>query len=197
LDKKKRLKMVDTSGLQKKLQASEAKSRIFEAKKRASFGGARFYGVVGAFLLAVDLVDLNLHDEEAYLKVKADYEAGQLVIPDSYIDEKVIDCVEDVYEDEFEEEQGVDYDDLDGDQLVELVGKNRAAFARCNGDLLAQSDEVQKKYVDKQGFHWNFALFVWGGIGGFYTLGGLNSWNRQRKYGNEAKSKAQELKLFD
>jgi hypothetical protein len=190
--------MVDTSDLQKKLQDSEEKSKTFEAKKRKSFGNARIFGFIGAFLLGIDLLDLKLfHDEEAYLQVKADYEAGQLVIPEEYIQEKTMDCVEDVYEDDFEEEQGIDFDDLDLGQLSEFVEKNRAAFEKCSGDILAQSYDVQKGYVYKQGFHWNPALFVWGGIGGLYALGGLNSWNRQRKYGNDAKSKANELKLFD
>tara|TARA_R110002124_G_scaffold64985_2_gene177345 strand:+ start:154354 stop:154920 length:567 start_codon:yes stop_codon:yes gene_type:complete len=188
--------MVDISGLQEKIQKSTEKSQEFEGKKRKSFGEARFYGVLGALLLAVDLADLHFHDEEAYLKLEADYVAGQLVIPEDYMDKKVIECVEDVYEDQFEEDMGVDLDDLSVSQAEEL-GKNQAAFAGCASDVFAQSDEIQKDYVYSQGFHWNPALFVWGGIGGLYALGGLSSWNRQRKYGNEAKSKAEELKLFD
>tara|TARA_R110002124_G_scaffold64985_2_gene177346 strand:+ start:154953 stop:155519 length:567 start_codon:yes stop_codon:yes gene_type:complete len=188
--------MVDTSGLQEKIQKSAEKSLEFEKIRRLSFYNARIFGVLGAFLLAVDLALLQFHDEEAYLKLEADYAAGQLVIPEDYLVQKTIDCFEEVYEDQFEEDMGVDFDELSASQATEL-GKNQEAFARCAANVLAQSDDIQKDYVSSQGFHWNPALFVWGGIGGLYALGGLSSWNRQRKYGNEAKSKAEELKLFD
>jgi hypothetical protein len=189
--------MVDTSGLQKKLQDSEEKSEKFETKKRSAFKDARWYGFLGGIILALDLLILYVHDEDAYLQVQADYESGQLLIPDEYLQEKADDCIEEIYEDKFEEDQGVDFDDLDTDQLSDFVGKNREAFNQCSRDVLAQNSDVQEDYVYEQGFNWNGALFVWGGVAGVYALSGLNSWNRQRKYGNDAKSKAQELKLFD
>jgi hypothetical protein len=190
--------VVDTSDLQKKLQDSEEKSKTFEVKQRKSFGSARFFGFLGAFLLGTDLLDLKLfHDEEAYLQVKADYEAGQLVVPEDYIQEKSMSCIEDVYEDNFEENMGVDFDDLESQQLTKIIEENGADFVKCSFNSMAKSDDVQKSYVYKQDFHWSILTIVWGTMGGLYTLGGLNSWNRQRKYGNEAKSKANELKLFD
>jgi hypothetical protein len=189
--------MVDTRGLQQKLQDSEEKSKKFETKKRASFRGARFFGLIGAFALAADVALLQFHDEEAYLQVKADYESGQLVIPDDYISEKAINCIEDVYEDEFEEEAGIDFDDLVRDLLVDIIENNSADFAKCTFNALSQSDEVQKDYVDEQDFHWNPLSQIWGLWACSYAAFGLNSWRRQRKYDNEAKSKASELKLFD
>jgi hypothetical protein len=189
--------MVDTSGLQKKLQDSEAKSKKFEAKKRASFRGARFFGLIGAFALAADVGFLQFHDEEAYLQVKADYQAGQLVIPDDYISEKAINCIEDVYEDEFEEEAGIDFDDLDRELLLDIIENNSADFAKCTFNALSQSDEVQKDYVDEQDFHWNTLSQIWGLWACGYAAFGLNSWRRERKYDAIAKNKTLDLKLLE
>tara|TARA_R110002111_G_scaffold69355_3_gene112271 strand:+ start:121 stop:702 length:582 start_codon:yes stop_codon:yes gene_type:complete len=192
------MNMADLDKLKEEIAESSKKSAEFRSAKRETFTAAFKYGVFAALIFAGELFRLDLtHDEPLFQQASADYESGQLVVPDDFVQDKVLTCTEDVYEDEFEDQTGIDYDDLSRESLEEIVMDNYSSFASCSFNKLAASDEVKEDYVDSLDYKWSGFLYFWGGGAGFFTALGVTAWNRQRKYDAVAKNKTLDLKLLE
>jgi hypothetical protein len=190
--------MVDLNKLKQEIAENSEKSAEYRKEKREAFKQAFKFSALAAVVFAAELVRLDLrHDEPLFQQAVSDYESGQLVVPDGFVREKVLECTEDIYEDEFEDKTSIDFDDLSSDGLEKIVMDNYSSFASCSFNKLAASDEVKEGYGDSLEPKWSTFLYLWAGAGGIFTAAGLLEWNRQRKYGALARNKALDLKLFE